>query len=695
MLKSRKFVFSAVILSLLLFAMENWYINHFYPKNSIADYAKRVVNSIEEIEESVSAEVVGQNVSSYFWIQSLSADNITQLRSLHPDILDVILIDKNNHIFSPSGTDFPVKNNLGVLKNIRKSNKPITLLLDNGFYSFYPIFSEVGDQYLGVLILSLKVQGFHPDAITFFMPSTRSYLWIRESKKIAIHDSELLQSALQEVSITDDSSFSISLSRSWAVHWAALSMGPLFVGVMIPAQAFYTYLSFYISILLFIILAVLEINTKSKTMSNTEVIKMILEKNHESLANLKSNMSKIEESIMPHSELIMEKSVVGKIVTDKTLDKMPTHGVVNEEDLQDAVHTFDTKEFILLDPLNEEWIEPVEEADIDFGKYERTEELKERAFSPELMNLLDEVRKSKEDRLDKSLEEFEKFEESFETLYLDEYGQILRRLYEAKEPVESLSKAFDFIRNEMMADGLCLMLFDKNLGCYSMAVTSNISDSMQERLYLLHRDPVIELESGKVLDTEIDDSIRADVFFRKRFNEEEAANVQFIRSISLHDFQMNACLLAFYNKESEFESDYPQRMGKWTNSHFQLYVQGIIPAISKLYHGKISYKARYPYKELIDELKGFTTIKGENIKVLHVRPKAAWSDEALQQISQECRSKLKTDERMIISTPSHIVFFTEASYVEPLQTLFKTRDEEVDLEEHTYPDEGRSFFIYI
>ncbi|MES0490306.1 MAG: hypothetical protein ABUK01_09960 [Leptospirales bacterium] len=690
----KRIAYIMILVTFSLVVLEYWFRNYNELERGLSDYSTGVIAEIENFNEKIEAEVQSGKFSRYFWLNSLSEDTLKEIESVNHAVKSVVLIDKNFHVFASTNGNFQIESLLPYLKGLKNNGSSKMALLPGGIFGIYKVLGYYGDKAIGYLVFETAIKAYHPETVTFFIPPSRNFIRINEPERVSLNEIKKIEQKLIEVSLSEESFTSVDLGRPHRIIWKRIPLGDNYVGLLLPTPSLNGYYSIYAFIISLFLLGFIFFREKTDVMTNSDVIRMILEKNRDSLDILRNNMGKIENALKPQ-DFKIEKPVEGSVVLEKNqVAAQPIHMRVVEEWGEEMEPP--EMQFVLLDPMQEEWLVPAKEK-FDLKEIEKAEELRQRAFSDELMNLMDEVGRGKKDVVDSLGREVEIFEEQFADMRFSEYGRILQRLYEASEPTEEMEAAFHYIKESMHADGLCLMFFDNQIGCYSYIMGAGVEDFWRHHVYILYNDPIIKVSTEEVCDTTIASEKRIDPFFAKRFPAEEIGSIAGLRTVPLHSFKMNGLLLAIYNKKSDQEEgdEWISRAGEYSRVHGDVYIHGIIPALRKAYHTGQHFHARYQYKELLRELKGAILTRTGPITVLHAEVTRQWNKEELRYIESESEQLMKYNEKLIISTPNHIVMILHETTGKQITPMFDEVSEEIEYREYVYPDYGKSLFIYI
>lgn len=181
---------------------------------------------------------------------------------------------------------------------------------------------------------------------------------------------------------------------------------------------------------------------------------------------------------------------------------------------------------------------------------EKEQKLRERAFGDELHHLMDKLDSPVmplPEHTDNAsiLEKISAFEKKFRFPNVDQYLYYLNELYFDEVTDEELSEALRVAGDTLQAHNFAILPFDASIAAFHCAFLRGAAEELKHTLYILPHDSVFPTGATNYDYLEINDTLRNNIFFAKRFPSGFLETLKGIHTIALSEPFFRARILFF------------------------------------------------------------------------------------------------------------------------------------------------------
>ncbi|MDH5719035.1 MAG: hypothetical protein OEZ13_00285 [Spirochaetia bacterium] len=322
-------------------------------------------------------------------------------------------------------------------------------------------------------------------------------------------------------------------------------------------------------------------------------------------------------------------------------------------------------------------------------------EKSEKIFTPELRDLIKEVKKEEPILPRKSHEQnnllenkITEIEEKINLANINEFDSKLNEIYFDDISIGELKDLISLFRKKLNASASSLLYFRQDLGCYQTVLSENLPSDFDKTFYMLENDFRIREESiEKPVFIEIDENHKNDIFFTKRFPADVLDKLKEILIIPLKEYHFDGYFYFMYDEDAENKDNIIEQAQKT--------IKELSPAIKYYFQKKEIHDIINQAADLTQELNLITAVGREPAKILHIYPKKAITKSEFQELKKELSKKLNGHERMILNSPSHLLFLLKENFCESIINIVSEKLEIANSKELHYPDRSSNFFNYI
>lgn len=711
---------------------ERYYLHEVQRPMFVRDASEQMSLKLGQFQAGIKEKIQEGFFHKYLILESISSDQIAALFEVHPMARGVTVFNPDLHIMSATNPEYPLSRVVGVLEKVRKERRETFMVTDKGIEVFFPILW--GDEPEGFVSVLYPVFGGHDETIAFICSLTREELYLGSQKSLSFGERELFKEKLRMTQMQSKNHAVLKLEKSYDIYWQYDPALRLYYGQITLAAPFWSYISFYISLFTACALLVLLISRRPQRQEDLDSLEASLQKNRETLAHLAQNLNQISR-LPDHTNTLTPEKVIERADSELPESSRPER-VYEPGGYTEHPRAMD---FVLFDPLEKNWqtifpaepkeleeeeplfektplVEPPpaeeeppfteeEPALIEEGLDEKTAELRKRAFSSELLELMDEVTHPEEIQDQERAAEIEDlseaaalFHEELQGLSINPYGESLKELYSGELDMKDMEAVLEHIRKRMHAGGLLLVVFDKEQGCYVPCAAAGLESSWKENFFLLHNDNVIPFDPIGAQLLKVDAEKKEEPFFQKRFLPEHLDDLESLYIFPMHSYRVRSALVGVYLSSSSQEVQVDDAVNV---TKIEQYLKELAPAVSQLEEKIGGYHAQEHFKTVISELKGVIATGFPETTVIHAEPIIPIDLAAYEKIEKLCVPMLSHGERLILVHPAHFVILLKRAFkkeseernrqfVEAVQSV----TEDVTWRVLEYPENGKNLFSY-
>lgn len=310
----------------------------------------------------------------------------------------------------------------------------------------------------------------------------------------------------------------------------------------------------------------------------------------------------------------------------------------------------------------------------------KLEKLRQKAFTPEVMQLFEEIKSvSLEPQISKTIESI-----CQKKIEIDSWLVFLNEIYFDEITQQELNRLLIFLAKNLKADALAFLSYNPYLGCYQTTSSHGLDSETKTKLYLLSNDSVFVVDKSKNVAKKISYLHKKNPFFKKRFSENILKKLNAYLAIPLYPYQVRAYLLAFYFEEN---SQLPQTE---LNSVFHKNLKEVVPALKYFLADTLKANHSDQVSEFLKEMRLLTGYGQRKAIVLHIFfPKPNYYD--LPTTFEKLKEILAENERCLMSTPYHLIFLLSPEKdISTITNLFP----ESEIRVFHFPERGVNYLAY-
>jgi hypothetical protein len=720
----RKYIIITWAIVLLTFFIEYSYLYNYLTLQKVKQYAQTTGKLFDEINQKIN-DLAGSGQLNYLlWSQGHMSDELRLVKAVHPLIQDVLIYSDEFHLLDATSDRFSASEMTRLLEKAENSKYGTSAVLKEGYLHIYPAMDEAGKTIKGYIVVALTAPPYLKQSIhqsidhgsMFLMNITKGNLFSNNSGYLNESDFTSIREKLKVTEMDETGSLDLDLAGKREIFWSYYLPANIYFGYVRDAKPFYEFIYFYVLLAGAFINLVLVFSGNVKKSKKREIYEKIIQNNMQTLAEMKKGLEFIIQDDKKDMILEVEASITSSIEqamsTDETVPVFyhrPDRGK-GEETISD---------FILLDPLDSKWYKPIKRKTIS-RDIEKASRLSRAAFTPELLNLMEQI--SKKDHLDvpeKEIIESMPFEKQktvhdqevkpgekeisgvFRSIEKDLFAEALERLYSVDEPGEELDIVLENLRIKGKADGLAIMFFDRNIGCYTIETSAGLDIAWARNFYLLRVDSVLACPVDQSNDIVVSDDLLQNTFFRKRIPHEYLNRIGAIKLMSIQNekFPIRAALF-FWRDGSLFDENtnsIENALAQIDNGGYSRLFSEILPALNKMYINR-DQKNIHPdeaYRDIYNVLKSFTVLSDKKIAIVHAVLSTGFNAGFREKLLEQCKSIFKNYERYIVNNPTHLIFLLNETSPELVEKIILELDSNAELKVLKYPELGKNLFAYL
>ncbi|RME90803.1 MAG: hypothetical protein D6767_06270 [Candidatus Hydrogenedentota bacterium] len=685
---ARSFVFSLFIASVFFYFLDIFYWQPHEKKKAILLYEKNLKDSILAEEKNIKESILAGDLNHLFFLESLPEWQLEKFLELHRSIKDMAFIKKNGYVFAKTFSKLPLKKIKKKLKKLKKNRGIRRYIQKNQLLTLFPVMDD--KKLIGALLVSWKI--IKPFSSPFCgLTNGKNFILIPEDALSQIQkkflEEKLLKNSYQTTSFTieADATFGISIKPS-----ALLGFSLFLAQEALPFYAFFSFWLVFFAGFAFLLLWIAEKNFEPisvlLTSKKKEEVEQILQTYQRTLHALKQEQEKIKLPALDEKAFHIEK----EIPAEKVAASAPSEAVFEVEEVttkqQNVIELKPiVREFRFIDPFSDEEMPeetlPPRIEQIRAHALEESRDLLEQIAQPE-------KEESKYQWTESLQQKLETFREKFKSILVNPILPALNDVYFDEIEDREVKRLLALSANQLKADAASLMLFDLEHGCYYVKAHSGLADSLASNFYFLKQDAIFPVTNQETWFFPGKEHLQ-NVFFTKRFGlKKNRPKALFF--IPLQKFYLDSYLVFFYQK-------LPDIIYGQDDKKVPPAIYDMVPAL-RTYIEEKEVASPVSLKNFTESFQKtlirVTELGARPINVLILQVPALESHQ-IALLRSILLSILLPEERVILNTPKRILFYLVKTSPEQILETLEGNVEIKGSQVLQYPDNGRSFYIYM
>ncbi len=712
-LKMKNWLIGLTLLSALVFYIEKYHIRPGRQQTFLNNYLSVLQANLEGFQKDTGLRIEDGDFNRYFYKGSISHRKLMRLKRKHALIEDVAILNKNGALIGQStnlGKAFKLRK---YIRRARGSRGYQQFLHSSGFFRLYPVQDE--DRHIiGYILFKLKVPSAYGQNVMVLHNEGRSQLYVTESDYFSAEEKSLLLMSFDEIELDDAGDHRFQLGENYfEAHHRFWRDGGLFL-VALKREVKVTQLAgFYmlsVSSLVFLLFLIMQNPAFIHRLTHKkeqEELTGILQNQRETLDTLRTDFAAIKNAYSYGEAELEERE---KIIAGRVLEK--EEAFEDEEEPDDTLYSYDEaaiseqltekdsgtielkplkREFIFIAPEDTSWKSDFKTASA-FDEF--TEEEKEhidkargKTFTPEVVELIRDI--SQSDEKTNLLKQLSVFETMYADVQIRSFITYLNEVYFDEVTIPEIQNLLGMIAKPLKADGMVLLNYNSYLGCYESTVLYNLDEQVHKTFYVLNDDTVVPLKKGEFVFHAVTDEQRLSPFFRKRFTDEIATNLESLYMFSLHDHYLDAFLVAFYF------TDQGEVISKSVElEEIKDYLNKMAPALKYFFMEHFTYNLSDQTTEMIKEITTITNKGHSRADVFHVYLEKLINHSDYLLLKKTLVDVLSPEERIIFNSPGLLIAMVLPENSENFYEIMQRELEVKKIEKYEFPDDGNSFYGY-
>ncbi|MDH4262862.1 MAG: hypothetical protein OEV78_07460 [Spirochaetia bacterium] len=713
--KKYKYIIVFWLVFAFTFIIEYYYIHNYSTLQKVKTYAQTTGNLFTEIDQKINNLTSTGQLNYLLWSQGHMADELRIVKAVHPLIQDVLIFNDEFHLLDATSDRFSISSITSLLEKTVHEKSIKSSVLQEGYFHVYPAIDGESKVTKGYIVIALNAPSFINQGSIFVMNVTKGNLFWNNGNFLNEGDDKVLREKLRATEMDEMGYRSLDLSRKYEVFWSYYLPGNIYFGFIRYAKPFYEFIYFYILVSCVLITFTVILNGNLKRTGKYEVYEKIIENNIQTLSEMKKNLEFLIEG--HKTESIIEVEAISSTI-DQALqmeEVIPAFYHKPEKSRGEEI----ISDFILLDPLETRWYKPIKRRP-KIQNIEKASRLSRAAFTPELLNLMEQI--SKKDQVEASETKIQshfprvkddekqgkdqtvydkKSFSDYKSIEKDPFAIALERLYTSDDAGEELDIVLENLKVKGDADGLAIMFFDRNIGCYTIEASAGLDAVWARNFYLLTYDSVLPCLPDKINNIIISDELLQNSFFRKRIPGEYLNRVGAIKLTTLQVKDIPVRAVHFYWRDSLFCQENMDSMEsalrRIDTDEYARWFTHVLPIFNKIFIQKEKEKINpdKSYRDIYNTLKSFTVLSDKKIDIVHVILSTVFDADFREKLQKQCKENFKNYERYIVNNPNHLIFLLDETGVEFIEKIILELDDKAQFSVLKYPDFGKNLFAYL
>jgi len=705
-----RYIIAAWVVVCLAILIEHFYVyNHTTLKN-VREYARNAGNIFDEVDQKVD-DLTGSGQMNYLlWSQGRIADELKLVKAMHPSIQDVLIFNEEFHLLGATSDKFSPGEIVPLLEKTRHARIRTSAVTSDGYLHVYPAVADdkAIDGYVALVLnpppLINQARG---KGTGFVMNVTRGNLHFNNPGFVNNDEALGIKEKLRAIEM-DESGCLNEAGAAFEIFWSYYPPRNVYFGYVRQARPFYGYVSFYAGFMCLLVSLAAIASIFSGRSRKYEVYEKIIENNMRTLAEMKKGIDLFISDAGGGKILEMEKTVIDVPLYEPGLssrEAVPAYYHKPEKTGDEVL----ISDFILLDPLNIKWYKPLKRKSPETN-IEKASRLSREAFTPELMNLMDQVSKKTPAQVSSTEGPFveeaappqrDRTVAPWRSVEKDAFAGALEMLYADDEPGEALDIVLENIRVAGKADALAVLFFDRNIGCFTIETSAGLDVSWSRHFYLLSTDSVLSCPVDRTNNIPVSEELMKNSFFKKRIPPQHLTRLGAIKLMTIQHNDIPLRVALFYWKDGSFYAGNKDSLGTSleridTPAYARMFTE-ILPVLNRIYleRERANIRPEESYRDIYNILKSFTALSDRRVHIVHVQLSVNFEENFRILLREKCRDGFKNYERYIVNNPRHLIFLLNVTSPEFVEKIIGEVDPAAQVKVMQYPDLGKNLFAYL
>lgn len=695
----KSILLSLVILAALsgvFYLLDVFYFFDSRQKDFTAEYRRSIDSAVNRFHRKFGSAVTAGDYNRLFLTRGVDSNKLSRIIERYRAIDGIILLDSNGHIIA-SNSRFQADINRGYLQASEKSAEWLEKLTPSGWLIYYPVFNY-NNTYLGHFVIRYNT-GYH-------IAETATALYEPASDVMSVHPPDYLsrrahKKMQNKLKNTGTGSFDTELDgQTYHVYSTLYSDRSLLLVRLVPQRsltahpAFWVFTASFLALFFYLTAHSGRLLDHLSGAHSKQRLREVLDHQRETLQHLEEGIHRLRDSVPP-SSLIDEHLIAAEKNDEvpgfgeehsgmkKTAEAGEKPGRSSEAEPVTITLEKSSGDYIFLDI--DETVHPEPE------KEKVAAEKSEKAFTPEVKNLINEIKQAgPEEKTPVETDRISRLEKMSEDLLIPKWTSFLNELYFDDITDNEMGYILKIIAEEHGATGGALLNYHAEIGCFScISITPEYRGS-SGNLFLLQNDPYFKIEdSASFSHTLLDENRKSDPFISKRFNSRDLQKLHGTFLFSLADYKINGFLFLFFEQPGPFQ-EMPSRFRV-----LQRQLRDISPAIQNYVLEKEQVDLLNQTVQLVKEIKMLTHLARRSATILHLHLNNSINDYTFEQLYRKCMPYLYEGERIVFNSPTHLVFMLEKTETDRIMNSVYSILPGATAQKFIFPDLGKNYYSYI
>jgi len=326
------------------------------------------------------------------------------------------------------------------------------------------------------------------------------------------------------------------------------------------------------------------------------------------------------------------------------------------------------------------------------------QKLRERAFSDELKNLMEQMQEPVKERtvgepqrenLDISIDDFER---RIQQIAIDPYISYLNELYFDDVTDDEVTQALHVVGDVVQSREFAVMLYDARLAAFRTGFAFGAPKDFEKTFYLLPKDSIIQNDFADYGYVEFDDMKRQNRFFQKRFPATFSDGVKGVHIFSLNEAYLRARIVFFDRSRGGEISD------RGAIIKVRNYLSQLAPALHMYFseHEKVRGNPIDLADWAVQELKHSVTHAENDPPIIsqYVFEAALPISQQLD-VTKEITQLLRNEDKILLLSPSHFVVAHAAGVGKSIEDILRQQGIKFIVKENEFGKATRNLYTFI
>ncbi|MDH5716362.1 MAG: hypothetical protein OEZ22_01850 [Spirochaetia bacterium] len=720
---SRKFLFFLSAFSIFSFFFEYYYLLPSRKQDLLKEYSISISEELNKLFSQIDNRARDGEWDKYFLIKTISEKGLNEFKKINPLIKNIALIDKLNHTIGKTFSFLSMTELSRYLKRAAITETRQDFLLETGFHSLFIV--KNGNGFMGYILFEFDINKTYENNAFFLTDRGSKTIYIKPASYLNLSQKKEFHGFLNKSSLFNKRFYNTKIENkryTLSFHfWEEKNLYMGYLETSFPLAASVGFYFMLFSLTAFAINFFIETAAPKQRMKYNfanKKLEQILNKQKDAVFVLKTELENLKEAYTGITET--EKTVLSEKIEEPEAEEDDEIFSFEEGKDSDNDKIIELKrikrKFIFVDPFKQypesktkssgkkekeepktqipEEIETTHEKDfhthLDTIELKTEEEqIREKAFTPELKTLIEEIKKPaapllNEDLLLKKLDNLEKtISQTKDTSII----ALLKEVYTGGVNFGNFTKIMAFLRQKLHADGILFTLFNSNINCYEVKIAENLPSTIKNTFFTTERDPFMPQSADKEpVFISIDKKLKENLFFAKRFPKEINEKLKKILILPLFKYDIKGYFISFYFSDAPAKEIMLGQLNK--------YITELAP-VFKYYFIKDKYlDSINQAKEIVKELKTISALGQKSITVLDIFSENAIDENLFNRLKTSLSLLIKANERIIYNTPFHVIILLDTSSHEKVLNKVNELISSITPKIQKFPEDKTNFYNF-